>query len=62
MFIILMYTIKTAEKSNHAIKSLLNKEANRSINQMSKAKPRLFILCLHRFGNKKKTIVLMLKT
>ena len=49
MSIILMYTsIKTAEKSNHAIKSLLKKETNRGINQMSKATPRLFILFLHR--------------
>ena len=54
MSIILMYTsIKTAEKSNHAIKSLLDKETNRSINQMSKAKPGLFILCLHRLEIKK---------
>ena len=42
------YYTKTAEKSNHATKRLLNKDTNRSINQMSKAKPRLFILCLHR--------------
>ena len=33
---------------------------NRSINQMSKAKPGFFILCLHRLEIKK-TIVLMLK-
>ena len=42
------YYTKTAEKSNHATKRLLNKETNRSINQMSKAKPGLFILGLHR--------------
>ena len=42
------YYTKTAEKSNHATKRLFNKETNRSINQMSKAKPGLFILCLHR--------------
>ena len=54
MSIILMYTIKRAEKSNHAIKSLLNKNTNRSINQMSKAKPGLFILCLHRLEIKKR--------
>ena len=45
---------KTAEKSNHATKRLLNKETNRRIKQMSKAKPGLFILCLHRLEIKKR--------
>lgn len=49
----LCYT-KTAEKSNHATKRLLNKETNRRIKQMSKAKPGLFILCLHRLEIKKR--------
>lgn len=48
------YYTKTAEKSNHVTKRLLNKETNRSINQMSKAKPGLFILCLHRLEIKKR--------
>ena len=48
------YYTKTAEKSNHATKRLLNKETNHSINQMNKAKPGLFILRLHRLEIKKR--------
>ena len=48
------YYTKSAEKSNHATKRLLNKDTNRSINQMSKAKPGLYILCLRRLEIKKR--------
>lgn len=57
------YYTKTAKKLNHATKRLLNKETNRSVNQMSKAKLGLFILCLHSLEIKKTIVyVLMLKT